>query len=82
MPGPDRPGYKCSIRSIYSLFWYVRDADKLHKIISESKLPNMFKPRRDNYIKIESMPLLGSGKLDVMGLRKIALAAKQNSDRQ
>jgi acyl-[acyl-carrier-protein]-phospholipid O-acyltransferase/long-chain-fatty-acid--[acyl-carrier-protein] ligase len=53
------------------------DADKLHKIISESSLPNIFKPRRDNYIKIESMPVLGSGKLDVLRLRKIALAAQR-----
>ncbi len=48
--------------------------DKLHEIIANSKLPNMWKPRRDNYIKIESMPLLGSGKLDITHLRKIASA--------
>jgi acyl-[acyl-carrier-protein]-phospholipid O-acyltransferase/long-chain-fatty-acid--[acyl-carrier-protein] ligase len=53
------------------------DVEKLHKVMTESELPNMWKPRRDNYVKIESMPVLGSGKLDVMGLRKIALAAKQ-----
>ena len=51
-------------------------ADKLHDIIANSQLPNIWKPRRDNYIRIESMPALGSGKLDVMKLRKIALAAK------
>jgi acyl-[acyl-carrier-protein]-phospholipid O-acyltransferase/long-chain-fatty-acid--[acyl-carrier-protein] ligase len=56
------------------------DADKLHKIICDSKLPNIFKPRRDNYIRIESIPLLGSGKLDVVGLRRIALFAKQDSN--
>jgi len=54
------------------------EADKLHEIISRSNLPNMWKPRRDNYIRIESMPALGSGKLDIMRLRKIAMAAKKD----
>ena len=57
------------------------DADKLHKILSQSGLPNIWKPRRDNYIKIETLPTLGSGKLDVMKLKKIALAAKNESQR-
>ena len=50
---------------------------KLHEIISKSDLPNMWKPRPDNYIKVESIPVLGSGKLDIMGLRKIALAHQE-----
>lgn len=53
--------------------------DRLHEIISKSNLPNIWKPKRHNYIKIESMPALGSGKLDVMRLRQIALSAKNNS---
>jgi len=55
------------------------DAHKLHRIISRSSLPNMWKPRRDNYFKADALPLLGSGKLDLIALRQIALAAKQNS---
>jgi acyl-[acyl-carrier-protein]-phospholipid O-acyltransferase/long-chain-fatty-acid--[acyl-carrier-protein] ligase len=55
------------------------DADKLHQIICDSELPNIFKPRRDNYVKVDSIPLLGTGKLDVMGLRKIALRAKSKA---
>jgi acyl-[acyl-carrier-protein]-phospholipid O-acyltransferase/long-chain-fatty-acid--[acyl-carrier-protein] ligase len=54
-------------------------ADRLHEIISRSSLPNMWKPRRDNYIRIESIPVLGSGKLDVRRLKKLALAAHTNS---
>ena len=53
-------------------------AEKLHEIITASNLPNIWKPRRNNYIKIESMPTLGSGKLDVMKLRKIASTAKNS----
>ncbi|MHC4394176.1 MAG: AMP-binding protein [Planctomycetota bacterium] len=51
-------------------------AEKLHQIIAKSKLPNMWKPRRHNYFRIKSMPTLGSGKLDVMQLRKIAETVK------
>ncbi len=38
----------------------------------------MWKPKRDNYIRIESMPVLGSGKLDIMRLKEIAMAAKKD----
>ncbi|MCK4887902.1 MAG: AMP-binding protein [Planctomycetes bacterium] len=50
--------------------------ERLYRIIAESKLPNICKPKRINYIRIEEMPMLGSGKLDIMKLRKIALEAK------
>ncbi|MGA2916089.1 MAG: MFS transporter [Sedimentisphaerales bacterium] len=53
------------------------DADKLYDIISKSDLPNISKPKRDNYIAIESMPTLGSGKLNVVKLKEIALSAKK-----
>lgn len=52
------------------------DADKLHRIISESNLPNLWKPRRDCYVKVDAIPTLGSGKLDLMQLRQIAMAQK------
>lgn len=48
------------------------DADKLYEIISKSSLPNIAKPRKENFIKIESMPTLGSGKIDFMKLKAIA----------
>jgi acyl-[acyl-carrier-protein]-phospholipid O-acyltransferase/long-chain-fatty-acid--[acyl-carrier-protein] ligase len=53
------------------------EAEELYNIICQSDLPNLWKPRRENYIKIESMPALGSGKLDVAQLRKIAEQAKR-----
>ncbi|MHC4213388.1 MAG: AMP-binding protein, partial [Planctomycetota bacterium] len=54
-------------------------AEKLHEIISACNVPNMWKPRRDNYVKIDSMPILGSGKLDIMQLRKTAMDAKSKN---
>ena len=57
------------------------DADKLHEIVDKSSLPNMWRPRRGNYIKIRSIPMLASGKLDVIQLKKMALAAKNGQAR-
>lgn len=48
------------------------DAERLRKIIAESDLPNMYRPRPENYVKVDSIPILGSGKLDVGGLRGMA----------
>jgi acyl-[acyl-carrier-protein]-phospholipid O-acyltransferase/long-chain-fatty-acid--[acyl-carrier-protein] ligase len=49
------------------------DGDKLHQIVTESTLPNLYKPRRENYVPIAKMPTLGSGKLDIAQLKKLAL---------
>jgi acyl-[acyl-carrier-protein]-phospholipid O-acyltransferase/long-chain-fatty-acid--[acyl-carrier-protein] ligase len=58
----------------------VSSAEKLHEIISQSDLPNIYKPRKDNFIPVESIPVLGSGKLDIMKVKQIALSAKTESN--
>jgi len=55
------------------------DADKLHEIATNSGLPNLWKPRRNNYIKVKSLPVSGSGKLNVMELKKMALSSNASS---
>lgn len=47
--------------------------DSLCRIVAESDLPNLWKPRRENFIRIDAMPTLGSGKLDQKRLREEAL---------
>lgn len=51
------------------------DATALSRHLSESELPNLWKPGRDGFIEVESLPILGTGKLDLKGLKEIALAA-------
>jgi len=51
------------------------DPDTFYRLLSESKLPNLWKPHRSHFLEVESLPLLGSGKLDIKGLRQIALNA-------
>jgi acyl-[acyl-carrier-protein]-phospholipid O-acyltransferase/long-chain-fatty-acid--[acyl-carrier-protein] ligase len=41
--------------------------------VAASGLPNLFIPKRDNFIKVEQLPVLGSGKLNLGALKRIAL---------
>jgi acyl-[acyl-carrier-protein]-phospholipid O-acyltransferase/long-chain-fatty-acid--[acyl-carrier-protein] ligase len=41
--------------------------------VAASGLPNLFIPKRDNFIKVDQLPVLGSGKLDLGALKRIAL---------
>jgi acyl-[acyl-carrier-protein]-phospholipid O-acyltransferase/long-chain-fatty-acid--[acyl-carrier-protein] ligase len=49
------------------------DGDKLYTILSESDLPKLYIPKRENLIAIDQIPLLGSGKLDMIKLRQLAV---------
>lgn len=43
-------------------------------------LPNLFLPRRDNFIKVDQLPILGTGKLDLRALKRLALEHTTKSD--
>jgi acyl-[acyl-carrier-protein]-phospholipid O-acyltransferase/long-chain-fatty-acid--[acyl-carrier-protein] ligase len=36
-------------------------------------LPNLFIPARANFVKVESLPVLGTGKMDLRALKRIAV---------
>ncbi|HZW29750.1 MAG TPA: MFS transporter, partial [Isosphaeraceae bacterium] len=40
--------------------------------LSASGLPNLFIPRRDHFIKVAAIPVLGTGKLDLRAIRRVA----------
>ncbi len=46
--------------------------DELRKKMSEAGLPNIFIPSADSFIEVEALPILGSGKLDLKAIKKIA----------
>jgi len=55
--------------------FYTEEAgtpEDLQRIIDDSGLPNLWKPRKDNYMKIDELPILGSGKLDIKRLKQMA----------
>lgn len=54
---------------------HVLDEGKIHSVLqklSSMNLPKLFIPRFDHFIKIDKIPLLGSGKLDLRKAKEIA----------
>ncbi len=47
--------------------------DELRKGLSDAGLPNIFIPSSDSFRQVDALPLLGSGKLDLKGLKQMAL---------
>ncbi len=45
----------------------------LPKKLTEMGLPNLFIPRADQFIRVEQLPFLGTGKLDLRQIKKTAL---------
>ncbi|MFI4982466.1 MAG: AMP-binding protein, partial [Nevskiales bacterium] len=43
--------------------------------LSASGLPNLFIPRREQFVKVEKLPILGTGKLDLREIKRIAAEA-------
>jgi len=41
--------------------------------VAAGGLPNLFIPRRDHFLKVDSLPVLGTGKLDLRQVRRIAM---------
>jgi acyl-[acyl-carrier-protein]-phospholipid O-acyltransferase/long-chain-fatty-acid--[acyl-carrier-protein] ligase len=54
------------------------DAETLHKLMAGTDLPNLWKPGRDCYVAVDDLPLLGTGKLDLKGIKEAALAAAKS----
>lgn len=41
--------------------------------LSSNGLPNLFIPPRGNFVKVDALPLLGTGKMDLRALKRIAI---------
>ena len=53
------------------------DPGAVVKLLRERKVPNLWIPHADNFFKVDSLPMLGSGKLD---LRKLAEMSRKYDD--
>ena len=47
-------------------------AEELWERLNESKLPKLWIPKRENLHQVESIPLLGSGKVDLKKVKELA----------
>jgi acyl-[acyl-carrier-protein]-phospholipid O-acyltransferase/long-chain-fatty-acid--[acyl-carrier-protein] ligase len=50
-----------------------KSVGELRKGLSAAGLPNLFIPSADSFIEVEAIPILGTGKLDLRALKKLAL---------
>jgi acyl-[acyl-carrier-protein]-phospholipid O-acyltransferase/long-chain-fatty-acid--[acyl-carrier-protein] ligase len=50
-----------------------RTPDQICKALQESGLPNLFIPSPDSFLQVGQIPQLGTGKLDLKGLKQLAL---------
>ena len=46
--------------------------DQLWELVSETNLPKLWIPKRENFRCVEALPLLGTGKLDLKRLKEMA----------
>ena len=51
--------------------------DQAFERLGSLGLPNLFIPRRENFIKVDKIPILGTGKLDLRGIRLLAEQATE-----
>ena len=50
------------------------DPQWLYEALEGSGIPNLWKPAKSEYYLVEAIPLLGSGKVDLSGIKKLALS--------
>lgn len=55
-------------------------SDELADTVRGVDMPNLWKPRRENIHRIESVPVLGSGKLDLKALKALAQQAEADAE--
>ena len=48
------------------------ELEKLHQVIDDCDIPNLWKPKKTNYFLVEAMPTLGSGKFDIKAIKDTA----------
>lgn len=55
---------------------HTLDESRIQEILAKAAatgLPNLFLPSRKNFIKVENLPVLGTGKMDLRGLKRVAM---------
>ncbi len=50
-----------------------RTVEDLLKGLADAGLPNIFIPSADSFFEVEALPVLGTGKLDLKGIKQVAL---------
>jgi acyl-[acyl-carrier-protein]-phospholipid O-acyltransferase/long-chain-fatty-acid--[acyl-carrier-protein] ligase len=51
----------------------AQSPEQVRKALADEGLPNLYIPSEDSFCQVDQIPILGSGKLDLTGLRQMAL---------
>ncbi len=51
------------------------ELEVLQRVSREADVPNLWRPQQDSFVRVDALPLLGTGKLDLQGLRRLAEAS-------
>ncbi|MCA9020496.1 MAG: hypothetical protein KDA74_10160, partial [Planctomycetaceae bacterium] len=49
--------------------------DEILKRLASENLPNLWMPSSDSFLEVETIPLLGTGKLDLAKIKQVACDA-------
>jgi len=64
---------------------HTLDESKLEDCLEKlghSDLPALWRPRKDQFVRVENLPYLGTGKLDLRKARGLALEMMQRTVRE
>lgn len=51
----------------------IMSPDAIRQKLRDYKLPNLWVPSRDSFLQVDEIPMLGTGKLDLRGLKNVAM---------
>ena len=57
---------------------HTLDEKRIPEILKKVKgagLPNIFLPKKGSFVRVEAIPLLGTGKIDLRGVKRMAQEA-------
>ena len=50
----------------------AEDLDRVLEKLATADLPNLWKPKKNQFVKVDALPKLGTGKLDLRGVKELA----------
>lgn len=68
----DKKGEKLMVLHVLS----QKDLDAVLEELAKADLPNLWKPKRDQFVKVDALPVLGTGKTDLRKVKALAAAAE------
>lgn len=59
-----------------------KSAEEMQEALKAAELPNIFIPTADSFLEVKQLPILGTGKLDLKGIKEMAaeLVGQQNAN--